>query len=77
MKEEDKDKEDTKEDFCGACLAVPLALIGAGAGAVGSNQKGKHKKTKNIMMWGGIATVVISILIAIYFLWIKKCNDCK
>lgn len=74
---EDKEDGDTKEEFCGACAAIPLALIGAGAGAVGANQKGKHKQMKKYMLWGGIGTVVISILIAVYYLWIKKCSDCR
>lgn len=72
-----KRKEETKESFCPACVAVPLALAGAGASAAGANQKGKHKQRKQIMLWGGITTIIISILIAVYFLFIKKCTKCR
>jgi uncharacterized membrane protein YjfL (UPF0719 family) len=68
--------ENTKEEFCGACLAVPMALVGAGASVAGANQKGTHKKMKKYMLWGGILTIIISILIAVYFISIKKCNSC-
>jgi hypothetical protein len=68
---------ETKESFCGACLAVPLAFAGAGASAYGSGSKGKHKKQKKIMFWLGIISVLISLGIAVYYLWIKKCDDCQ
>jgi Na+-driven multidrug efflux pump len=67
---------DIKEDFCGACLAIPFAFAGVGASAYGASSRGDHKKQKKIALWGGIATIVISILIAVYYLWIKKCVDC-
>lgn len=66
-----------KEDFCPACIAAPLAFVGLGAAAVGSNEKEKHKNRKKMLLWGGIGTVVISILVAVYFLWYKKCSDCR
>lgn len=64
----------TKEGFCGACLAVPLALAGAGAAGVGARQ-GSNKKTKSILLWGGVSLTVISVIIAIIYL--KSCNKCK
>lgn len=71
-------KYETKEDFCGACVMVPLAFAGAGASAYGaSGSKKQHKKTKKIVFWVGIATIVISLAIAAYYLWIKKCQDCE
>lgn len=63
-----------KEEFCGACLAVPLALAGAGAASVGA--KGSYKKNRKALLWTGILTVIISILIMVYFVWIKKCDKC-
>lgn len=69
---------ETKESFCGACLAVPLAFVGIGATSYGSSSKKKHKKTKKIALWTGIAVTIISLLIAIYYLWIKKdCTSCE
>lgn len=71
--------EDTKEYFCGACLMIPVAFAGIGASAYGASSRSKHKKQKKITRWllfGGIATVIISILIWIYFKYIKKCTEC-
>jgi Na+-driven multidrug efflux pump len=71
-----KGNEDVTEGFCGACLAIPFAFAGVGASAYGASSRGKHKKQKKIALWGGITTIVISILIAVYYIWIKKCVDC-
>ncbi len=64
---------DIKEEFCGACMALPLALVGAGAAGAGA--KGGHSKTKTIMLWGGIALTLISLAVAIYF--IIRCKTCR
>jgi ABC-type proline/glycine betaine transport system permease subunit len=65
-----------KEEFCGACAAIPFAFAGVGASAYGSSSRGNHKNQKKIALWGGIISVIISVLIAVYYLWIKKCTDC-
>lgn len=70
-------ENETKENFCPACIAIPLAMAGAGVSVASGNQKGKHQQRKKIMLWGGIAVTVLSIIIAIYFLFIKKCKDCR
>lgn len=64
-----------KEEFCGACLTVPVALAGAGAAGYGAKGNGEHKKMKKIMLWGGLAITFISIIVAIYFLF--KCKECR
>ena len=69
--------DNTKEEFCGACLAIPLAMAGVGVTASGAHQKGDHKKRKKIMLWGGIGITVLSVIIAVYFLFIKKCKECR
>ena len=33
-----------KEDFCGACAAIPLAVIGAAGAGVGAKNHSKYKK---------------------------------
>lgn len=68
--------KDKKEDFCPACLAVPLALAGAGASTIGTNQSQQHKKRKQILLWGGITTLIFALLIIVYYVWIKKCKSC-
>ena len=65
------------EPFCGACIAAPIALMGVGATAWGGTSKDKHKTWKKVMFWSGIATVVTSIGVIIYFLFIRKCSDCR
>lgn len=63
-----------KEEFCGACLAIPLALAGGATATVGA--RGSHKKNKKILLWSGIIVTILSLLIMIYFVWIKKCDQC-
>jgi hypothetical protein len=63
-----------KEEFCGACLAVPAALAGVGAAGVGAKKDG-HAKTKKILLWGGIVVTLISSIVAVVY--ITKCKDCR
>tara|TARA_Y100000389_G_C17420770_1_gene496575 strand:- start:517 stop:732 length:216 start_codon:yes stop_codon:yes gene_type:complete len=67
-------EENVKEDFCGACLAVPLAMAGAGT-AVGTSDYKNKKKWKKILFVGGIVVAVISIIIAVWYL--RTCKSCK
>lgn len=66
---------DTKEQFCPPCALAPLALVGAGVAGVGVNQKGNHKKMKNILLWGGITITIISIIALIFYL--NRCKECS
>lgn len=66
---------DTKESFCGACAALPLALVGTGVAGAGSKKKGSNKKTKKILLWSGLAITLISIIIVIFYL--KRCKTCN
>jgi len=73
MKEEKK--EDVKEDFCPPCLAaVPLAF---GAGGTKFSESISNPKTKSIIFWGSIGTIIIAAAVIIYFKFIKKCATCK
>ena len=60
---------DIREDFCGACLTIPLAFAGAGT-AIGAEKRAKLKQ------WAIIFTV-ISVVLTIYFVYVKKCSTCK
>jgi hypothetical protein len=60
--------DETKEPFCGACLAVPLAFIGVGASSYGNSSKKKHKTMKKITLWSGVVVTAISLFIAAYYL---------
>lgn len=72
----EKNSKEVQEDFCPACVAVPLAFAGAGAAGVGMNKKGGRQKYKKMLLYIGVPTAIISILVAVYFLWIKKCEEC-
>lgn len=70
-------QDEVKESFCGACVAIPLAIAGAGAaGAGASGNGGKHKEQKKVLFWVGIVITLMSLFTAIYFLFIKKCKTC-
>ena len=66
--------KDSKEEFCGACLAIPVAIAGAGVAGVGGS-KGGHSKTKKILLGVGISITVISVVISIVFL--TRCKTCQ
>ena len=69
-------KKEIKENFCGACLSIPLAFAGVGASAYGAtNSREKHKKSKKIILWAGIITIIISLLIIIYYM--TMCKSCR
>lgn len=67
--------ENSREDFCAACITAPLAFLGAGAAGAGANKKGSHKKSKKILLWGGVIFTLLSIIIALYF-W-RRCDSCR
>jgi hypothetical protein len=69
------EKEEVKEEFCGACAAIPLAFLGIGASRYGS-KKG-YRRGKKIAFWGGIASISIGLLMIIYYVYIKKCEKCR
>lgn len=68
---------DIKENFCGACAAIPLAL--AGVGLSGASLKKttteEQKQKKRILLIVGISITIISLIVGIYYL--LKCKDCR
>ena len=68
-------EEDTREDFCGACIALPLAMAGAGLSVSGGRKKGDFQKYRKLALWGGLGLVLISIIIGIYYF--KTCSSCR
>ena len=70
------DNGDVKEEFCGACLALPVAIAGAGVAGAGSKKGAdSHKKTKQIMLLSGITLTVLSLIIALIYM--KTCKECR
>jgi uncharacterized membrane protein YvbJ len=69
---------ETKEPFCGACGGVALAFVGAGMSRYGSKEtKGSHAKQKKIILWTGVGSILVGLLITYYFLKVKDCGECK
>lgn len=64
--------KEIREDFCGMCMAVPIAL--AGAGVAGASTKEQYKKRKSIMMWTGVVVLLVSIFMMWYY---RDCKSCK
>jgi len=64
----------TKEDFCPACVAIPLAMAGAGAGGYGAYINDDRKKWIICISCGFTA---IMIAVAIYYFFVKPCKACR
>ena len=74
-------RREIKESFCLPCLAPIIALAAAGtaAGAAATPQeKEKQRKIRLGIIWGSVGLTILSILIFVYFKWIrkKKCKSC-
>lgn len=63
-----------KEDFCPACVAIPLAMAGAGTGMYANEFFQKNKKW--IICCASVFTVIM-VVIAIYCLCDKSCKSCR
>ena len=74
-------KQRIREDFCPACLAVPLIFAGGGAAAACSlspeEEEEAKKNRRALIIWGGIITTILSIAVYIYFRFVKKCKSCQ
>lgn len=66
-------KVQTREDFCGACIAGATAVIGASAAGIGS--RGSYGRNKNIILWVGVSITIISIIVAIIYM--QTCKTCR
>ena len=63
---------EVRENFCGMCMAVPIAL--AGAGVAGLSSKEDYQKRKWIMISTGIVVIVICLFLLWYY---QDCTSCK
>lgn len=61
-----------REDFCGACLALPLAFAGAaGAGSTSD----PNTSTNRLIFWGSIILTIASIVTLVWYL--NRCKSCS
>lgn len=73
MKDKDKSKDEEKEGFCGLCVAGLGTLLGGGITA-GSSKT--NKKNKKKIFWLGVSISIISIIVLLYLIFIRGCDDC-
>lgn len=64
----------SKEEFCGACVALPIALAGAGVAGVGT-KSGSNKQKKKIMLISGLVVCALSLIVTIIYL--NRCKQCR
>ena len=63
---------DIREDFCGVCAAIPLALAGAGVASITASKEDYHNR-KKILIITSIAVIIFSIIVLVKY---RKCNQC-
>lgn len=61
-----------RENFCGICAVVPMAL--AGAGVAGLATKEQYKKKKQIILWVGVLFLVFTLFMLYRY---RDCAQCK
>lgn len=66
-------KAQTKENFCGACIAGVTAVIGASTAGIGS--RGAYGRNKNIILWVGVSITIISVIVSIIYM--QTCKSCR
>lgn len=62
----------TRENFCGLCTVIPLALAGAGAATLSTKEE--YKTRKKLMLFIGLIVLFISLFLVWYW---KDCEKCK
>lgn len=62
-----------KEEFCGICAAIPVALMGAGASATGLGME-QYREKRKWMLIIGVASLFLSIFIV---WWNRDCTECR
>jgi len=64
-----------REDFCGVCAAIPVALVGAGAGATGLTlTKDEYKRKRKWLLISGVVSLLISAALIWWSMGCKKCR---
>jgi len=63
---------ETREDFCGLCMAVPLALVGAGVTGLTSAKDYQTRKWVKLSVY-----MVILVIALILFINYKDCEKCN
>lgn len=65
-----------KENFCGACASIPLAMLGASFSARGKTSKEQYKTKRLNNLIISLSITLISFCIGIYYLYVLQCRAC-
>lgn len=69
VKNDNDNEKKLKEDFCPACVAIPIAMASGGVGSQFTQNK--------YIVWGSILITIAMIGVYIYYKYIKKCSTCS
>lgn len=64
-----------KENFCAACVSIPLSLAGSAIGSYSTNSH-KYKKNKDVRFLLGMLFTFVTFSVGYYFLFVKECSQC-
>ena len=70
-KNKEEENVNSREDFCPACVALPLAFS-AGASAQMASKFGADLITMYVLAGIGVSSVIVFI----YYMFFKKCDTC-
>jgi hypothetical protein len=70
----ENNNEDVTEDFCAACVMLPVAMVGAGVAGQQTSFSSK-RKSKRWIFW--ISVVLTTIILAITIWYFTRCSSCK
>ena len=66
--------KEQKEEFCGACLAVPAGLV-ASKVVSGNAESGSSRTKKNVKFFVSVGILVIAICLTFYYA--SNCSACS
>lgn len=73
------DKENIKESFCPTCLIAGVAALSTASAVQSSKKTTTAEETRNkkaLIFWISIIITFVSILILIYLICFRNCDEC-
>ena len=70
--DDNKNIENIKENFCISCVGMGVGIAGIGTTIAKSFTNKKHKKIKKILKYTGISLLILSCIIIIIGITLKK-----
>lgn len=72
----EKRSKEIKEEFCGTCLAVPLAA-GASTIASSTGNSFSYRTSKLITLIITLFITIVSLCVGCYYTYFSNCSSCK